>query len=84
VALPEPTIVASRPAMVKTCPSLFVRVWKNLTSLSIVLVVQLSTWHISSSVGQPPVTICRIAVAPFSCSVEELLITCCKVKFGDK
>jgi hypothetical protein len=57
VTLPEPTIVASHPVMVKTCASLFVRVWKNLTSLSIVLVVQLSTRHISSSIGLPPVTI---------------------------
>jgi hypothetical protein len=66
----------------KTCPSLFVRVWKNLTSLSIVLVAQLSTSHISSSIGLPPVTIRHIAGAPFSCSVEELLISV--VKCWDK
>jgi len=39
VAFLGPTNIASRKAMIRTIPSLFVRVWKYLTSLSIVLVV---------------------------------------------
>ena len=34
-----PTNIASRKAMISTIPFLFVRVWKDLTSLSVVLVV---------------------------------------------
>jgi hypothetical protein len=56
VALPEPTIIASRPAMVKTSP-LFLREWRILTSQSTALVVQLSTKQISSSIRLPPITI---------------------------
>jgi hypothetical protein len=55
VARPEPTIIASSPAIVKTFPSLLVKVWKYFISLSIVFVVQLSTSHISSSIELTPV-----------------------------
>ena len=54
VAFSGPTNIASHKAMIS---SLLVRVWKYLTSLSIVLVVQLSTRHISSSIWLPPVFI---------------------------
>jgi hypothetical protein len=57
VALREPTIIASCPCDGQNLSFLLVRVWKNLTSLSIVLVVQLSTRHISSSIGLTPITI---------------------------
>ena len=55
MAHPEPTITASRPAIVMTFPLLFVRVWKYLISLSIVLVVALSTKQSSSSIWIVPV-----------------------------
>jgi hypothetical protein len=60
MALPEPAITASRPAIVKTFPLLFVRVWKYFISLSIELVVPLSTRHISSSIGLTPVQSMKI------------------------
>jgi hypothetical protein len=49
MALPEPTINASLPAIVKTFPSLFFKVWKYFISVIIEFVVQLSTRHNSSS-----------------------------------
>jgi hypothetical protein len=55
VARPEPIIMVLQPAMVVTFPLLFLRVWKCLISLSIVLVVQLSTKQISSSIRIVPI-----------------------------
>ena len=55
MARPEPTITASRLAIVMTFPLLLVRVWKYLISLNIVLVVALSTKQSSSSIWIVPV-----------------------------
>ena len=55
MARPEPTITASRPVIVVTLPLLLVRGWKYLISLSIVLVVELSTKHSSSSIWIVPI-----------------------------
>ena len=55
MARPEPTITASRPAIVVPFPLLLVRVWKYLIYLSIVLVVALSTKQSSSSIWIVPV-----------------------------
>jgi hypothetical protein len=51
VAHPEPTIFVSCPAIVKIFLVLLVRVWKYFVSLSKEFVVQLSTRHISYSIG---------------------------------
>jgi len=54
MASPEPTIMASRPAIVMPYPLLMVRVRKYLISLSIVLVVALSTKQSSCSIWIVP------------------------------
>jgi hypothetical protein len=45
------TISVSHPVIVKVFPVLRVRVWKYFVFLSVEFVVQLSTRHISSSIG---------------------------------
>jgi hypothetical protein len=64
VAQLERTIAASCPAIVRIFPCLLVRVWKYLVFLSIVLVVPLSTRHISS-IGFNPVEIFSTRVFSF-------------------